>query len=144
MDDDRRREIIEQARATLARLDRKRELERWQRGSDLGDEREDALVRWARLRQQSIEPPKPAPPPPKQRRNEMTETQVRDYVAQRLDELVAVIGDETGKADAKLAEQIRQLRIELVELRAELHETRSERSAEVLDLPNWRSDVVQH
>ena len=56
----------------------------------------------------------------------------------------SIIGEETGKADAKLAEQIRQLRIELVELRAELHEMRGERSAGVIDLPDWLYATATH
>jgi hypothetical protein len=52
--------------------------------------------------------------------------------------LASIIGEETGKADAQLAEQIQQLRIELVELKAELHDPRGERSADALELPDWR------
>ena len=75
----------------------------------------------------------------------MTETQVREYVAKQHDELVAVIGEEAGKADAKLAAQIQELRIELVELRAQFYELRhSERSDDIVDLPNWRSHHVEH
>ena len=59
-----------------------------------------------------------------------------------LEAAVAIIGEECGKADAKLTEQIRQLRIELAELRAELHEVRGERSAGVIDLPDWRSHAA--
>jgi hypothetical protein len=145
MDDDQRDEIMRRAIYNVGegREQQEREHARWLARRD--PTAEDAAQRWARLRAQSIEPPKKPAPQPKQREPQMTEMQVRAHVTQRLDELVAVIGDETGKADAKLAEQIRQLRIELVELKAELHDMRGERSDDVvLDLPNWRSDVVQH
>src|SRR5262245_51913559 len=58
---------------------------------------EDALLKWRRLRAQSMEPPKPAPPKPKQRENEMTERQVRAHVERRLEAVVALVGGEVGE-----------------------------------------------
>jgi hypothetical protein len=142
MDADRRDEIMRQALYNVGegRERQEREHAAWLARRD--PTAEDAVQRWARLRAQSVEPPRKPAPQPKQRENEMTETQVRAHVTEQLDGLVAVIGDETGKADAKLAEQIRQLRIELVELRAELYEMRGERRTEVVDLPaDWRPNV---
>ena len=57
-----------------------------------------------------------------------------------LEALAAIIGEETGKADESWPSRF--ARHEIVELRAELHELRGERSAGVIDLPDWRSHAA--
>jgi hypothetical protein len=65
----------------------------------------------------------------------------RAHVAEQLEGLVAVLGEEVAAVEKKIRSDFS---VELAELRAQLHELRNERSAELLDLPNWRGDVVQH
>ena len=95
---------------------------------------EDALVRWRRLRQQSVEPPKPAPSPPKQRN--MTDTQIRAHVDEQLEDFAKILGEEVAVIEKKIRADFN---VEIAELRAQLYELRhGERSTDVLELPDWR------
>jgi hypothetical protein len=145
-------EINRRARETLARLearDRERALERWQRGP-VGDlvEREDALQRWERLRLQSVEPPKRAPPPPKQRIEMMTETRVQAMaeacIQKRLEDFAALMGEEVALVEKKMR---RDFTAELDALRAEIAQLRRELDSGVIELPgppkDWR-DATTH
>jgi hypothetical protein len=95
---------------------------------------------WCDAGRPPLEPPKPAPSK-LERQNGMTETQVLAHVTERLDGLVAVLGEEVAAVEKKIRADFN---VELAELRAELHELRGERSAGVTDLPDWKSFHVEH
>ena len=155
-DDADRLEVIRKARETLQRVDdaaRRHRLEEQQRDPvDAAAPRPVAdwwackttkemttrqFHAWLDAGKPPLEPSKPAPSKP-ERQNGMTEAQVRAHVTERLDGLVAMLGEEVAAVEKKMRSDFN---VELAELRAQLYEQRhSERSTEVIDLPDdWRS-----
>jgi hypothetical protein len=151
MDDDRRREIIEQAHENVARIDAKQRIWAAER-AERDPTAPDASVRWAAMMPKP-EPPKPKPQPRPQRNTEMDSDTADAWnswwdgrfstaIERRDDGLLAVLGEEVDLLiSARLREEETKLRadfnVELAELRAQLYELRNERSAEVIDLPSW-------
>jgi hypothetical protein len=156
-------EIIRKSREILARRDRERELEKWRARPDDVLYRDESLpiTDWRGCKSTKEmsgrqfskwvddgKPPLTSAKPPREADLKVTKSQVDAAINQEranlqssLQTLAEIIGDETGKADAKLAKQIEQLRAELDALR-NVHEQRG--GDAIIDLPDWRSDHVEH
>jgi hypothetical protein len=159
MDDERRRQVIEQAYDTLDRLqqrEQERALEKWQRGPvDDGDDREDALLRWQRLRLRSVEPSKREPPEPPQRRvttmDPETESAwnrwVKAHIDKALTNLATIVGEEMGTNERKLREEmeskIAALQTQISKLQEHRGPINDDEPIDLPDLREWRSHVQQ-
>jgi hypothetical protein len=70
-----------------------------------------------------------------------------EYVSKRLDGFAEMVGGETGLNEkalrTELVAKIEKLEVELGQLRADLQIQRSVKTADIIDLPDWRrSDVA--
>src|SRR5262249_106193 len=145
-------EIIRTARETLARLDEKERVDRWnERNRD--DGREDALEHWDRLKQRSEEPKlnrRHADDLTDAQRAEAWQAWVDQQIAARIaaerEFMLQVIGEALAeyvhrsnkKAKGELDDVIRPLRIEIAEqngVLAELRRSLAAENAKIIDLP---------
>jgi hypothetical protein len=126
--DENARDILDQARATLARLE--------------GIESEfaaDNEIRDARDAQMWRTPTQKETPKMTTQDWSGWNTWAEEHVKRGVEELASIMGEEVGKVERGLLEQIAELREELAQLRAEQVVERAARNLEnVVDLPDWR------